>query len=176
MSNEVQTTSANEPAPSQDNRTVQPVIPPVDIFEDESGITLLADLPGVSRERLGVRVDGDSLVIEGRAEVAGPAGIEMVYGEAHVPAYRREFTLSRELDASRIEAQLKDGVLRLAIPKADEARPLAHRRAGRLKARGGGAWRRLPTGRRQEPFPPDNPALRRSAPCRRNAAGGTQRR
>ncbi|MGZ5270962.1 MAG: Hsp20/alpha crystallin family protein, partial [Ramlibacter sp.] len=47
----------------------------------------------------------------------------LVYGEAQVPAYRREFTLSRELDASRIEAQLKDGVLRLSIPKAEEARP-----------------------------------------------------
>ena len=99
------------------------VIPPVDVFEDESGITLLADLPGVSRERLGVRVDGDSLLIEGTVEVAGPKDMDIVYGEAQVPAYRREFTLSRELDASRIEAQLKDGVLRLTIPKAEEARP-----------------------------------------------------
>ena len=123
MSNEVQTTTAREPAPTQDGRDVQPVIPPVDVFEDESGITLLADLPGVSRERLGVRVDGDSLVIEGTAEVAGPAGVEMIYGEARVPAYRREFTLSREMDSSHIEAQLKDGVLRLTIPKAEEARP-----------------------------------------------------
>jgi HSP20 family protein len=99
------------------------VIPPVDVFEDESGITLLADLPGVSRERLGVRVDGDSLLIEGTVDVAGPKDMDIVYGEAQVPAYRREFTLSRELDASRIEAQLKDGVLRLTIPKAEEARP-----------------------------------------------------
>ena len=99
------------------------VVPPVDGFEDANGITLLADLPGVSRERLGVRVDGDSLVIEGNAEVAGPSNLELVYGEAQVPAYRREFTLSRELDASRIEAQLKDGVRRLTIPKAEEAKP-----------------------------------------------------
>jgi HSP20 family molecular chaperone IbpA len=99
------------------------VVPPVDVFEDESGITLLADLPGVSRERLGVRVEGDSLLIEGTVDVAGPKDMDIVYGEAQVPAYRREFTLSRELDASRIEAQLKDGVLRLTIPKAEEARP-----------------------------------------------------
>ena len=123
MSNEVQTTTAREPAQSPDERAVQPVIPPVDVFEDESGITLLADLPGVSRERLGVRVDGDSLVIEGTAEVAGPPGVEMIYGEAHVPAYRREFTLSREMDSAHIDAQLKDGVLRLTIPKAEDARP-----------------------------------------------------
>ena len=117
MSTELQqrTTGNGAPAPH--------VIPPVDVFEDESGITLLADLPGVSRERLGVRVDGDSLVIEGTVDVSGPKDMDIVYGEAQVPAYRREFTLSRELDSSRIEAQLKDGVLRLSIPKAEEARP-----------------------------------------------------
>jgi HSP20 family molecular chaperone IbpA len=117
MSTELKQQTAGKVAPAPH------VIPPVDVFEDESGITLLADLPGVSRERLGVRVDGDSLLIEGTVEVAGPKDMDIVYGEAQVPAYRREFTLSRELDASRIEAQLKDGVLRLTIPKAEEARP-----------------------------------------------------
>lgn len=104
--------------------TLQPhVVPPVDVFEDASGITLLADLPGVSREGLNIRVDGDSLTIEGTAAAVGPQNLELVYGEAQVPAYRRRFTLSRELDTGRIEAQLKDGVLRLAIPKAEEAKP-----------------------------------------------------
>lgn len=121
MDNQVQTRGGREAAPG--TAPAPCLVPPVDIFEDEQGITLLADLPGVSRERLGVRVDGDSLVIEGTAEVAGPRDLELVYGEAQVPAYRREFTLSRELDASRIEAQLKDGVLRVAIPKAEEAKP-----------------------------------------------------
>lgn len=117
--NEVQTRNTAEgQAPAAPH-----VVPPVDIFEDDSGITLLADLPGVGRERLGVRVDGDSLTIEGTADVAGPREMELVYGEAQLPVYRREFSLSRELDASRIEAQLKDGVLRLTIPKAEEARP-----------------------------------------------------
>ena len=119
MSNEVQERDGANRARSETRH----VVPPVDVFEDESGITLLADLPGVSRERLGVRVDGDTLLIEGSAEVPGPQGLELVYGEARVPAFRREFTLSRELDTSRIDAQLKDGVLRLAIPKAEDARP-----------------------------------------------------
>ena len=119
MANDMQTrrdTAAQAPSAPH-------VVPPVDIVEDENGITLLADLPGVSRERLGVRVDGDSLSIEGTAEVAGPREMELVYGEAQPSVYRREFTLSRELDAARIEAQLKDGVLRLTIPKAEEAKP-----------------------------------------------------
>lgn len=99
------------------------VIPPVDVFENESGITLLADLPGVSRENLGVRVDGDSLVIEATATPTGPAEMDLIWGEAQVPSYRREFTLSRELDSAHIEATLKDGVLKLAIPKLEEAKP-----------------------------------------------------
>ncbi|WP_082521870.1 Hsp20/alpha crystallin family protein [Ramlibacter sp. Leaf400] len=128
MSNQVQNSGARAATttgrPAADQATPAPhVVPPVDVFEDESGITLLADLPGVSRERLGVRVDGDNLLIEGTAEVAGPGDMDIVYGEAQVPAFRREFTLSRELDASRIEAQLKDGVLRLSIPKAEAAKP-----------------------------------------------------
>ena len=104
-------------------RTEPFVVPPVDVFEDESGITLLADLPGVSRDRLGVRVDGESLILEATAATAQPENMQLVYGEAQLPSYRRQFTLSRELDASRIEASLKDGVLKLAIPKLEEAKP-----------------------------------------------------
>jgi HSP20 family protein len=109
--------------PAEQQRDTPFIVPPVDVFENESGITLLADLPGVSREGLGVRVDGDSLFIEGTAAPVGPDNMELVYGEAQFPSYRRQFTLSRELDASRIEANLKDGVLRLSIPKLEEAKP-----------------------------------------------------
>lgn len=98
-------------------------MPPVDVFENESGITLLADLPGASRDRLGVRVDGDNLVIEATAETPQPPEMQLVYGEAQYASYRRQFTLSRELDASRIDATLKDGVLKLSIPKLEEAKP-----------------------------------------------------
>jgi HSP20 family molecular chaperone IbpA len=107
------------------SRPQQPqVVPPVDIFENDSGITVLADLPGASREQLTVRVDGDTLVIEASANTINvPQNMELLYSEAQFPSYRRQFTLSRELDAGRIDASLKDGVLRLTIPKAEEARP-----------------------------------------------------
>lgn len=115
---------ANQVQARDDQGRDQPyVVPPVDVFENESGITLLADLPGVSRERLGVRVDGDSLLIEATAAMPAPDNMELVYGEARYPSYRRQFTLSRELDASRIEANLKDGVLKLSIPRLEEAKP-----------------------------------------------------
>ena len=124
MTNAVQTSSGNRPAAANEPLPQQRhVVPPVDVFETESSITLLADLPGVQREQLHVRVDGDSLVLEATAATAGPENMELVYGEQQYAAYRRQFTLSRELDTARIEAQLRDGVLRLTIPKAEEAKP-----------------------------------------------------
>ena len=99
------------------------VLPPVDIFEDEAGFTVLADLPGVARDRLAVRVDGDNLVIEGAAAAPVGADMTLIYGEVLNPLYRRTFTLSRELDPGKIEAKLDNGVLRLNIPKAEAARP-----------------------------------------------------
>ena len=100
------------------------MIPPVDIVEDDTGFTLTADLPGVSKDRLGIKVNGDNLLIEGDVSAAPiPAGLELLYAELRTPHYRRSFTLSRELDSSKIEAKLNDGVLRLRIPKAEEAKP-----------------------------------------------------
>ena len=125
MDSQIQNTSREtRPAAGTEAPQQPQVVPPVDIFEDDAGITVLADLPGVSREQLGVRVDGDSLVIEATADaIAVPQGMELVYSEAQFPSYRRQFTLSRELEPARIEAALKDGVLRLTIPKAEEAKP-----------------------------------------------------
>jgi len=99
------------------------VHPAVDVFEDASGITLLADMPGVPKEQLELKVEGDDLLIEGGVRPRTPDGLEAIYAEVRVPRYRRSFTLSRELDTSRIEAHLKDGVLRLRIPKQAHAQP-----------------------------------------------------
>ena len=110
-------------APRSHNEAATTILPPVDIYEDETGFTVIADLPGVSKDRLGVRVTGDSLVIEGTASAPDTGTMELLYGEAQNPMYRRSFTLSRELDPGKIEAKLANGVLRLHIPKTDEAKP-----------------------------------------------------
>jgi HSP20 family protein len=125
MSNAVQTqsSSAVRDSAAREQPQQRAVVPPVDVFENDASITLLADLPGVPREQLHIRVDGDTLVLEATAQTGGPENMELVYGEAQCPAYRRQFTLSRELDTGRIEAQLRDGVLRLNIPKSEAARP-----------------------------------------------------
>lgn len=107
-------------APQQEQRAV---LPAIDVYEDSAGITLLADIPGVRKEHLELNVEGESLLIEETVEALTPDALEAVYGEVRVPRYRRSFTLSRELDTSRIEANLKDGVLTLRIPKQPHARP-----------------------------------------------------
>lgn len=97
--------------------------PAVDIVEGESGITLFADMPGVSKERLTIQVEGDNLTIEGQAQVDVPENIELLHSEVRSPYFRRSFTLSRDLDPAKIEATLRNGVLQLHIPKSEEARP-----------------------------------------------------
>jgi HSP20 family protein len=99
------------------------MLPRVDVIEDETGITLYADLPGVSRDTLEINVEADSLTIEGTVTAATPEAMEATYAEVRVPRFRRSFTLSRELDTGRIDAQLKDGVLKLRIPKQEQAQP-----------------------------------------------------
>jgi HSP20 family molecular chaperone IbpA len=104
-----------QPAPAQ--------MPAVDVVEDDAGITIYADLPGVPKDKLSLRIDGETLQIEGEMVSDAPEGMEAIYAEVRVPRYRRGFTLSRELDTEKIDASLKDGVLALRIPKAEHAQP-----------------------------------------------------
>jgi len=107
---DVATTQARNTAPA-DERTM---IPRVDVFEDDAGITLLADLPGVPKDRLELKVDGDTLLIEGAIATPTPQDLQSVYAEIRVPRYRRAFVLSRELDPGKIDANLRE---KLGIPK-----------------------------------------------------------
>ncbi len=99
------------------------VSPPVDIFEDAEGITLRADMPGVSKERLNIEVDRDTLLVEGQAHIDMPESMEALYADVRSTHYRRSFALSGELETDGIAASLKDGVLSLRIPKRAEVRP-----------------------------------------------------
>lgn len=99
------------------------LLPPVDVIEDASGITLYADLPGVPRDKLHLRVEGDQLTIEAELLIALPQGMEPSHAEVQHTRYRRAFTLSSELDAEQVGAELSQGVLRVRIPKAAHAQP-----------------------------------------------------
>ena len=112
---------ANSASASAERDQQRAALPAVDVFEDAGGITLLADMPGVPKEQLELKVDGEALSIEGAVQPRTPEGLEAIYAEVRVPRYRRSFTLSRELDTTRIDANLKDGVLTLRIPKQAHA-------------------------------------------------------
>ncbi len=99
------------------------LVPAVDIYEDSQGVTLWADLPGVTKDKLDVKVHDNSLSIEAEAVVPTPANLRLQHAEVREPHFARTFTLSPDFDTSKIEANLQDGVLKLTIPRRDEARP-----------------------------------------------------
>lgn len=99
------------------------LLPPVDVVEDASGITLYADLPGVPRDKLDLRIEGDQLNIEAEVALPVPQGMTPSHAEVSRSRYRRAFTLSKELDAGKVSAELSQGVLRVRIPKAEHAQP-----------------------------------------------------
>ena len=110
-------------APQAPAQQAPSLIPPVDVVEDEKGITLSADLPGVPKEKLSVHIDGDTLVVEGEMGLEMPKDMEATHIEVSLPRYRRVFTLSRELDPDKLTAGLRNGVLKLRIEKASHAVP-----------------------------------------------------
>ena len=103
--------------------TETPLRPPVDIREDNEGITLCADMPGVSKEQLELRIEANTLIVEGSAQLELPEEAEALYADVRASCYRRAFALSSELDTDKIDANLKDGVLTVRIPKRGKLRP-----------------------------------------------------
>ncbi|KNY08644.1 heat-shock protein Hsp20 [Achromobacter piechaudii] len=117
------TRGADSLAPVTNEANRPATLPAVDIYENATGITLLADLPGVSKERLSIKVQSNELLIEGEAAVQVPAEVRLVHNELREPLFRRSFTLGHDLDKDNITANLKHGVLTLQIPRQREAQP-----------------------------------------------------
>jgi HSP20 family protein len=123
--NDTTAVTRNEQASRTDpaTRNEAALMPPVDVIEDSTGITLRADLPGVPKDKLKLQVEAGTLTIEGEVDIAMPESMEANYVEVHVPRFRRAFTLSKELDTDKVSAEFKNGVLSLRIPKAEHAQP-----------------------------------------------------
>jgi HSP20 family protein len=103
--------------------STRPVLTPaVDIYETRDEIVLTADLPGVDESAVEVTLEQDVLTIEGRMPETPADAHALALQEFHVGDYRRVFTLATEVDRERISAQVKNGVLRLALPKAEPAK------------------------------------------------------
>ncbi len=119
MENEKQeVTKAEETERTRDR---QVFIPRADIYETKDGIIILADVPGADENSLEITVEKNVLTIYASVEPEQPEGYSLIYQEYGVGDYERSFILSNQVDRNKIEATVKDGVLRLALPKAAEA-------------------------------------------------------
>ena len=114
---------ASGASPQRPQSAEAPIRPPVDIWEDQDGILLCADMPGVSKDRPNLRIDGNNLLAEGQVQLELLENAEALYADVRSSLYRRSFSLSGELEIGKIEASLKDGVLTVRIPKRAELRP-----------------------------------------------------
>lgn len=97
--------------------------PPADVLEDGDGITLRLDMPGVSKDRLKIQTDRNTLIVEGDVQIVMPDGMEALFAEVRSTHYRRSFALSPEIEPDKTEASFNDGVLTLRMPKRAELRP-----------------------------------------------------
>ena len=98
-------------------------LPTTDIFETEQSLTVVLEMPGVDKSKVDVNVENGVLTLQGRIDFAKYEGMQPVYTEYNIGHYRRSFTLSNKIDQGRITAEMKDGVLTLVLPKAEEAKP-----------------------------------------------------
>ena len=124
MNDDKQVKNINRPSGElSERKTIQAIRPPVDVFENANGITLRADLPGVSNEQLDLQIDKDTLKIDAEMALTMPDSLQPLHAEVRTTRYQRSFALSPELDVDAVEARLKDGVLEVRLPKRSEHQP-----------------------------------------------------
>jgi HSP20 family protein len=94
-------------------------VPRADIYETNDGITVVADIPGVDENSVDITLEQNVLTINGYTTPVAPEGYRLAYAEYQVGDYQRRFTISEQIDRDKIEAVVKDGVLRLHLPKVE---------------------------------------------------------
>ena len=98
-------------------------VPVTDIYEAENALTVVLEMPGVEKSNVDISVEAGVLSIEGRLDFSKYEAMQPVYTEYNIGHYRRSFSLSNKIDQSKIGAEMKDGVLTITLPKAEEAKP-----------------------------------------------------
>ncbi len=122
LNREVTKKEANVPEGVERTKPRRVFKPVVDITERKEDTVLTADLPGVDEQSLDITLEKNVITIRGRVEPEVPAGYRLAYAEYEVGDYERAFTLSDEVDKDRIQATIKNGVLKLVLPKAAAAK------------------------------------------------------
>ena len=129
---EVQQQATKQEVPVQQKREVEKgqestrptraFMPIADIFETEEVLTVTLEMPGVSKDNVDVGIENGMLTVEGRIDFGKYDGLQPVYSEYNVGPYRRSFRISSRIAQERISADMRDGVLTLMLPKAEEAK------------------------------------------------------
>lgn len=118
----IQKQEAHDIEGAERTRTRRVYIPRVDIYETGEAVVLLADMPGVNEQDVDITLEKNVLSITGYVQATEREGYSLAYSEYSEGDYERTFALSDEVDRNRIEATMKDGVLKLVLPKADEVK------------------------------------------------------
>ena len=98
-------------------------LPVTDIFETPEALTVVLEMPGVDRNSIEADVEDDVVTIKGRIDFSKYDGMQPVYTEYNVGHYARSFQISNKIDQSKISAQMKEGVVTIVLPKAEQAKP-----------------------------------------------------
>jgi len=114
---------AKQPSVEEHTRPGRTYQPNVDILENDAGLQLWADMPGVDETSIDVELVDDVITIRGRVSTAEYESLRPVYTEYNVGNYEARFRLSSTIDGTRISAKLANGVLALELPKVEAAKP-----------------------------------------------------
>ena len=124
---EVQKKEMANPDEKERTRDRRVFVPHTDIYENENEIVIVADIPGCSEQSIDITLEKNILKIDGYVEPAAPEDHRLFYSEYATGDYQRTFALSDEIDREHIEAAVRDGVLRLTLPKAGPAKAASSR-------------------------------------------------
>lgn len=97
-------------------------VPHADIYETDADVVILLDMPGIDDKNIEIALEKNILTVNGYLFAEDPAGYTLALAEYQTGDYERGFRISNQIEQDRIEAQFKNGVLRLTLPKAEEAK------------------------------------------------------
>jgi HSP20 family protein len=121
---ELQVQQKREVEKAQEQTTpMRAFLPITDIYETEDALTVILEMPGVDRENIDVSVENGLLTVEGKINFNKYEGLQPIYSEYNIGPYRRSFRISSRVAQDKIRAEMRDGVISLILPKAEEAKP-----------------------------------------------------
>lgn len=124
MAPDLQVKPKEEVQAQEQTRPGRYYVPDVDIYEDKDALWLRADMPGVRQDGVEVSLENDVLTLEGAVAADAYEGLRPLYTEYNIGSYVRRFSLPRgRFDAERVEANLRNGVLEVRLPKAEQVKP-----------------------------------------------------